>query len=72
MDNKEISYRKQRPDLFFRDGRPKKKAMLCEKESYQRETKLINGPGFLDGHAEATDVLCTDIAINKIYYTINR
>ena len=44
MDNKEISYRKQRPDLFFRDGRPKKRAMLCEKESYQRETKLINGP----------------------------
>lgn len=34
MDNKEISYRKQRPDLFFRDGRPKKKAMLCEKESF--------------------------------------
>ena len=49
MDNKEISYRKQRPDLFFRDGRPKKRAMLCEKESYQRETKLINGPSMFSG-----------------------
>ena len=47
MNNDEISYRKQKPDLFFRDGRPKKKAMLCEKESYQREIRLINGPSVL-------------------------
>ena len=26
---------------------------------------------FLDGHAEVTDVLYTDIVINKIYYPIN-
>lgn len=40
MNNDEISYRKQRPDLFFRDGRPKKK--LCFVKRNHINEKLIN------------------------------
>lgn len=35
--------------IYFLEMDVPKKAMLCEKESYQREIRLINGPRMISG-----------------------